>query len=329
MALTVAAPAALAQGITEFRVPSGGRPVHIAPGPGGMWFTETESRIGRITPEGKVTEFPISWPAWRIVAGPDGNLWFTSDQFLSRMTPGGVVTNFSIAGRAWGITVGPDRNIWFTELQRNEDAIDGVLYGILGRATTGGEITETLIEPWAEDIALGADGNFWLPDWTETGYDAIVRVTPAGTQTRFLLPGGLHGPGDVGPSALTLGSDGNIWFVLTRTAQVGRITTSGAITVFDLPGERGITVSDGSLWFTATSENKIGRITAAGEYAAFDLPSPDAGPFGIAADRAGNIWFTENGGARIGKIALRPERARPGESDRERPAPRVRAPRTP
>ena len=329
MALTLAAPAALAQGITEFRVPSGGRPVHIAPGPGGMWFTETENRIGRITPEGKVTEFPISRMAWRIVAGPDGNLWFTSDQFLSRMTPGGVVTNFSIAGRAWGITVGPDRNIWFTELQRNEDAIDGVLYGILGRATTGGEITETLIEPWAEDIALGADGNFWLPDWTEIGGDAIVRVTPSGAQSRFPLPGGLHGPGDVGPSALTLGSDGNIWFVLTRTAQVGRITPSGEITIFDASGERGITAADGSVWFTATSTNKIGRMTADGEVSLFDVPSSDGLPFGIAADPLGNVWFTENGGARIGKITLRPERLHPKGPDRDRPAPSVRDPRTP
>ncbi len=322
LAAAVAATPAVAQVITEFAVPSSGNPLHITPGPGGMWFTETESRIGRITPDGRVSEFAISRPAWRIVAGPDGNLWFTSDGFLSRMTPDGVVTDFRVSGVAWGVTVGPDRNIWFTELQRNGSNPDNVVYGYLGRATTDGQITELLMEPWSEDITSGPDGNFWVPDWTEIGYDAIVRVTPSGTPTRFLLPGGLNAPGDVGPSAVTVGSDGNVWFVLTRTAQVGRITPAGAIRMFDAPGERGIAAGpDGNLWITESSANRIGRLTTAGELVEFDIPSAGAFPWGIGAGPDGNIWFTESGKARIGRIALRPERSHPRPPDRRRPAP--------
>jgi virginiamycin B lyase len=321
-AVLCAAEPAFAQRIDEFSVPSGGKPLFIAPGPGGMWFTEVENRIGRINPEGRISEFPISSPAWRIVAGPDGNLWFTSEQFLSRMTPDGAVTNFAISGRAWGITAGRDGNIWFTELQRNESAVNGTLYGILGRATPAGQITEVLIEPWAEDIAAAADGAFWLPDWTELGGDAIVHVTPSGGQTRFPLPGGLNAPGDVGPSAVAVASDGNIWFVLTRTLQIGRMTPAGSMEIFDLAAERGIAAgSDGNVWFTSMRNNAIGRLTPGGELTAFSVSSPGALPWGIAEDPAGNIWFTERGSARIARLALRPERVSPAPSGRQRPAP--------
>jgi len=323
LAAAVAATPAAAQVISEFSVPSSGQPLHIAPGPGGMWFTETGSRIGRITTDGRVSEFAISRPAWRIVAGPDGNLWFTSDGFVSRMTPGGVVTDFPVSGNAWGITVGPDRDIWFTELQQDGSTPDNVLWGILGRATLDGQITETLIEPWSEDITSGPGGDFWVPDWTEIGNDAIVRVTPSGTQTRFVLPGGLHGPGDVGPSAVTIGSDGNVWFVLTRTKQVGRITPAGAIRVFDAPGERGIAAGpDGNIWITESSANKVGRLTTAGELVEFDVPSARGLPWGIAAGTEGNIWFTEAGAARIGKITFQPDRSHPRPPDRRPQSPR-------
>ncbi|MHB1534556.1 MAG: virginiamycin B lyase family protein [Acidimicrobiales bacterium] len=57
-------------------------PRQITAGPGGnLWFTEqVADKIGRITPSGTITEFPLptgnAGPA-RITAGPDGNLWFT------------------------------------------------------------------------------------------------------------------------------------------------------------------------------------------------------------------------------------------------------------
>ena len=122
--------AARAQTITEYDVPSGGYPAYIAPGPGGVWFTQHESRLGLIDASGHVTEFPSPRPANRIVAGPDGNLWVTSEEHLSRMTPAGEVTEFSDSGFPFGITVGPDGNIWFAG------------FSSIGRSSLNGEITE-------------------------------------------------------------------------------------------------------------------------------------------------------------------------------------------
>ncbi len=300
LAACIAVEAASGQSVTEFRVLSAGAPLNIAPGPGGMWFTEENAnRIGLVADEGRFSEFPVNRPAQAIVAGPDGNLWFTSSRFLSRMTPGGVVTDFPISGRGWGITVGPDHDIWFTELQINGS------YGILGHATVAGQITEVLIGAWAESIASGPDGNFWLPDWTEVGNDAIVRVTSSGKETRYGLPGGLNTPGDVGPAAVAVGSDGNIWFTEVRTPQIGRVTPGGVVTVFNAPGAWGIAAgADGNLWFTDFNANKIGRLTTRGDYVELSVPTPNAQPWGIAAGPNQTIWFTEHGASRIGRISI-------------------------
>ncbi len=61
------------------------RPDGITAGPdGNLWFTESGgNKIGRITPSGQITEFPlptgITKPYYPIgiTAGPEGNLWFT------------------------------------------------------------------------------------------------------------------------------------------------------------------------------------------------------------------------------------------------------------
>lgn len=46
-------------------------------------------------PPGKVTEFAVGG-ATSIVAGPDGNLWFARFDKIGRMTPKGIVTTFPI-----------------------------------------------------------------------------------------------------------------------------------------------------------------------------------------------------------------------------------------
>ena len=59
---------------------SGPRGITVGPD-GNLWFAEfNANRIGRITPDGVITEFLIPTPNARpedITTGPDGNLWFT------------------------------------------------------------------------------------------------------------------------------------------------------------------------------------------------------------------------------------------------------------
>jgi streptogramin lyase len=60
----------------------------------------------------------------RITTGPDGNLWFVEydGNALGRITPQGAITNFPLPASHSGpdsITKGPDGALWFTESDGN------------------------------------------------------------------------------------------------------------------------------------------------------------------------------------------------------------------
>jgi streptogramin lyase len=102
---------------------------------GNLWFTwvtldpaqplaTASHSVGRITPAGTITEFPVSagggWPPGGIAAGPDGNQWFAQGHAnsLGRMSTAGVLTEFPVPttdGFPADVTVGSDGNVWFSE----------------------------------------------------------------------------------------------------------------------------------------------------------------------------------------------------------------------
>lgn len=118
--------------ITTFPVSMG--PGGIVTGPdGNLWFVENtgseprEVAIGRITPEGVVSEFRMLEPdgnLWDITTGPDGNLWFTDNgrNEIGRISPDGTVARCPIPtadSMPERIALGADGNLWFTEAQGN------------------------------------------------------------------------------------------------------------------------------------------------------------------------------------------------------------------
>ncbi len=129
---------------------------------------------------------------------------------------------------------------------------------------------------------------------------ALCSVASGQVITEFPVPSGGN------PQFIRMGSDGNLWFPVTTTNQIGRITTAGVVTEFPIPtapsGLVGITAGpDGNLWFTEGNGNKIGRITTAGVITEFPIPA-GAGPLDIAAGPDGNLWFTETSANKIGRI---------------------------
>jgi len=179
--------------LTQFQAPS----VAITAGPdGNLWFTTTGA-IGRITPSGSVTYFPLpssSTPTSGITTGPDGNLWFSENSAVGRITPSGTITEFPITVPNAGCVVFP------------EDLVPS-------------------------DITAGPDGNIWFVAGAlsaNTPHD-IGRITPTGTVTWFSVPPGSCITGIAG------GPDGNVWFTDSGLNQVGRITPTGTITTFSIP----------------------------------------------------------------------------------------------
>src|SRR5262249_12253315 len=105
--------------------------------------------------------------------------------------------------------------------------------------------------------------------------------------------------------------DGNLWFT-DYYGQIGRITTSGVITVFQAPGPSLYVIvsgPDGNLWFTEGNpyppfESKIERVTTGGVFTDFQVPTANSVPFGLTAGPNGTLWFTETRTNIIGKISV-------------------------
>jgi streptogramin lyase len=301
--------------IVEYPLPAGiSNTRSITAGPdGNLWFTAADldlGRLGRCTTSGTITTFPSSGyhtPSIEVTPGPDGALWFTADsnfgRGIGRMTVDGTLTDiFRLQPPLHGprdITTGPDGNLWFTDVQTTTGAI--------GRLTPTGVFSQFATPRGAGDITSGPDGNLWY-----TAANKIGRMTTAGVVTEFALPG-------YGALNIVSGPDGNLWY--TRQDKIGRITPGGVVTEFKAIFS-GTTVAitaglDGNLWFTAGGANPdnpnttlsvIGRITPSGSVTTFVLPNSPSLPLSIAAGSDGNIWFTDDGNNKLGKLVLNPHR---------------------
>lgn len=284
----------------------------IAAGPdGNVWFTEGRGKkVGRITPDGQVAEFPLpftdGWPR-RIAASPDGNVWFTvegvtnsaSDRVARIDTSGNVTELVAAAGKSslGGIAAGSDGAIWFTERLANE----------VDRVTSDGQIAEFPVPTpgsGPSEIVGGADGNLWF---VETAANRVARIAPSGAIAEFALPPSKEGPRDIAASP-----DGNLWLTEFGRNALARVRTDGQVTEFRIPaaasgGPRSIAAdTHGNLWFSGRSDT-IMRMTPAGGVAEFAIPYKrkpcGQGPCGaaispadLAAGPDGNIWFIASGG---------------------------------
>ena len=293
---------------------------------GNLWFTEfVAGRIGRLAPDGTVTEFTVGLPSDAhpdgIVAGPDGNLWFTisastvdpigpcnptGHDSIGRITPAGTITTFptpTAQAKPSGITVGPDGALWFAE--------SGYICGVstiggngVGRITTSGAITEHTTgfssSAGPSSIALGPDGRLWL---TELYNMAIAAVTPSGTVTEYPLPSTQFG------ADIAAGPDGNLWFTMGRSvAAIGRMTPSGQVTTFtaglspqSVP--EGIAAGpDGALWVADSGPAVLYRVTTDGAVTPTKVDLPGTDLWRVAPGAGDTLWVT--GGAGEGGMLL-------------------------
>jgi len=235
-----------------------------------------------------------------ITAGPDGNLWFTEAAGnIGRSTPRGSIIEFSVptsnqTGEAASspevIVAGPDGNLWFTD--PGNHSVD--------RITTGGKITAFAVSGAPHGLTVGPDNNLWF-----TEDNAMLgRITPTGVVTEIALP--LESPSN--DDRITTGADGNLWLVEPGANKIGRVTTRGELTEFDIPtadsSPSGIVRGpDGNVWFTELIGGKVGRITRTGTITEFPLPGDEAtGPDQIALGPDNNLWVTDTGISRIARI---------------------------
>jgi streptogramin lyase len=97
------------------------------------------------------------------------------------------------------------------------------------RARPSGWSTRLKARPWSEEL----EGR------------ALLSIT------EYPIPNATN---PVGPSQLSLGPDGNVWFTYVESNWIGRITPSGTITQFP-PQVSGVTTPIGSPWGITTGPN--------------------------------------------------------------------------
>ena len=151
------------------------------------------------------------------------------------------------------------------------------------------------------EITAGPDGNLWF---AEASANRIGRITTGGVVTEFA------GMTVGAPTGIAAGPDGNLWFTENANpGAIGRISPTGVLTEY----KAGLTINrrpldivagnDGSLHFSENNgSGTIGKVTTAGVISEF-AAGPSNVPFGVTVGGDGNIWFTEDGGDIVGRLA--------------------------
>jgi streptogramin lyase len=189
------------------------------------------SRLARITPDGRVTEFPTptrdAGPG-AITTGPDGNAWFTESgpgaaAAIGRITPGGSISEFPVRPLPYGTTTvpadlgpiiaGTDDRLWFTT---------GL--GVGSITTAGDVVTFSLPDPTSPaDLALAPDGTLWI---TQSSIPRVDRLSPTGELDPLELPDEADGV------SVAVGSDGAMYFTQSTGHTLWR--AGDALTPIDL-----------------------------------------------------------------------------------------------
>jgi streptogramin lyase len=268
---------------------SGASPFGIVLGPDKrMWFTEFNGgSIGAVTKSCGVTEYPLNIgapaDAIDIIVGADNNLWFTTDfNGIGTSTTAGVVSLIPLpdnASQPTSIALGSDGNVWF--LEANGPCFQGQNYTSIGNVSPQGVVKEYNVKLHGNGfgIAGGPDGRIWFAD--PGGCDGFVSrigaIKTNGTGLKYYTK-------NLPPLVDTIinGGDGNLYFG-TFTSQIGRITTTGVATTWNLPSSPafpvlGMTIGpDSNIWFADNSGDFIGALYIRPVISSF---TPASGPVG-------------------------------------------------
>ena len=310
----VAAPGAK---LKQFRVPTANsQPREITNGSdGNRWFIEgTEftgapAKIARITPSGVVTEFPAivadgcnDCILTDIAQGPDNVLYIASndprlirfDVLTASFLPAVQLPNTSALG---GRLATSAIDVWITDF--NNDVV--WRYSIATGAFTSFPATDPA------DVTMDAAGNAWFTepgDVNAPGTSSVAHIDAAtGAVTRTPTT---DGSTTVSPRAITVATDGQLWFTARFTPQaIGRLNpVTGLLTLLSrtVEGPSGIAASpDGTVWVTQETKGNIANIDNNGLITEAKVVK-GSGPAGLTVDGNGDPWYTMRSADKIGTL---------------------------
>ena len=154
-----------------------------------------------------------------------------------------------------------------------------------------------------QDLAVGPDRNFWV---IQQNPARLLRVSPLGELSKIPLPPASN------PHSPVFDSAGNLWIVFKARNTIGQVSIKSgrvlkefSVTQPECPdvAPQGLALgADGTtLWFAGTHCNSLAKLdTAKGSVTHYPLPGGGGKPTVTSPDRAGNIWFNQTEGDRLG-----------------------------
>ena len=263
--------------VTEFTVPTANAQPQMIIGAsdGNLWFTEFSttpppgtSKIAKLTTSGTFTEFstlfaqPPPDNPLGLVDRLDGNIWYVANG-SSRVGFQGISSG--VAGETsiptansgpFGIAAAPDNNLYYTESSTDKIGRIANLFTAQSEISlTAGTVPEQIVRgPMATCGSPGIRSN------------KIGRLSP----NSFAVTGEFPTlTPNAGPTGITVGQDGALWFTETGLDKIGRITTGGTVSEYTSPvtglGLEGIGVApDGSIWVaepgSGLSPGSVGKL---------------------------------------------------------------------
>mgnify|MGYP001821692285 FL=1 len=244
----------------------------------------------------EITEWPVPWPNTRPRdpdVAPNGVIWLVGQggDYAARFNPESTEFRRKDLPPGTGphnLIIDWDGTIW---IAGNRQAFIGKMNYVTGELTRFTLPDEAARDP--HTLVFSGRNEIWFTlQWS----NMVGRLNKASGHVD-LVPMSTE---RARPYGIKMDSKGNPWVALLGTSALATIDARTLdLTIITLPRDearlRRLAIThDGAVWYTDYAQGYIGQYDPeSGEFREWKTPSEQSGPYAMAADNLGRIWFVE------------------------------------